>query len=75
VYVFAPLPVKVVDAPAQIVGLDAEAETFGNGFTVTETFAIFAQPVVEFVPVTVYVVVEVGETETEVPLSEPGFHV
>ena len=69
------LPVSVVDAPLQIVGFEATAETFGNGFTVTATIAVFVQPVVVFVPVTVYVVVAVGETVTDVPLNEPGIQV
>ena len=53
VYVVAPLPVNVVEAPLQTVALDAIAETVGSGLTVTETFAVFVQPVVVFVPVTV----------------------
>ena len=36
--------------------------------------AVFVQPFAA-VPVTVYVVVVAGETETEVPLIAPGFHV
>ena len=68
-------PMSVEDAPEHIVGLEATAETFGKGFTVTETLAVLEQPVVVFVPVTVYVVVAVGETVTEVPLNEPGIHV
>ena len=52
-YVVAPFPVNVVEAPLQTVVLDAVAETVGNGLTLTETFAVFVQPVVVFVPVTV----------------------
>lgn len=41
--------------------------------TVMVRVAVPVQPV--DVPVTVYVVVEVGETVTEVPVSAPGFQV
>jgi len=50
-YDVAPLPVSVVDAPAQMVAEDAEAVTVGVGLTVTVTCAVLLQP--EVVPVTV----------------------
>ncbi len=74
VYVVPPLAVNVVEAPTQIVFGDALAEIVGSGFTVTVTFAVFEQPD-PLVPVTVYVCVELGETETEVPLNDPGIQV
>lgn len=74
VYVAAPLPVSVVVLPAQMVPLEIVAVTFGVAFTVMTCVAVFEQPA-ETVPVTVYVVVVVGETVTEVPLSDPGIHV
>jgi hypothetical protein len=54
VYVSAPLPLRVTEAPTQITELVAEAPTTGNGLTVTETEATFVlvQPVKVFVPVT-----------------------
>ena len=48
-----------------------DAATVGNAFTATETVVVFVHPKAD-VPVTVYVVFAVGETETVVPLSEPG---
>ena len=41
----------------------------GNGFTVTKTISVFVHPVEEFVPVTVYVVVDAGANDT--PLVTP----
>jgi len=52
--------VSVDEPPVQIVDGDAVAVTFGAAFTVTVTDAVLEQPAV--VPVTVYVVVEVGLT-------------
>jgi hypothetical protein len=57
-YVAAPEAFKVVDEPLQIATLEPPLTT-GNGFTVIVTVAVFTQPL-EFVPVTVYVVVAVG---------------
>ena len=71
-YVFPPVPVSVVDAPLQIVGKEALAEIVGEVFTVTVTVLEFVHPLV--VPVTVYVVVETGETVTLVPDKLPGIH-
>jgi hypothetical protein len=72
-YVDAPLPVSVVLFPEQIVGDEAVADTVGVGFTVTVTWLVEEQEPV--VPVTVYVVVDAGDTVTVVPLNAPGFHV
>jgi hypothetical protein len=41
----------------------------GNGFTVTVPLALLAQPVVPSVTVTVYVVVEAGDTVIEADVS------
>ena len=60
-YVFAPLAVNSELAPEHIaVGL-ADADTVGNGFTITLTVAVPVHPAA-LVPVTVYVVVELGVT-------------
>jgi hypothetical protein len=62
-YVDAPVALIVVLDPAQIGDTVADAETFGKAVTLTVTFAVFEQP--ELVPVTVYVVVEPGDTVYE----------
>jgi hypothetical protein len=72
VYVDAPLPVIVVELPEQIVPPEVVVVTVGDGFTVMVRVDVLLQPV--DVPVTVYVVVVVGETVTGDPLSEPGIH-
>ena len=64
---------KIDDAPLQIAAGVAVEVTTGSGFTVTETVALPEQPEAE--PVTVYIVVVAGETETGVPLKLPGIHV
>ncbi len=74
VYEVAPPPVSVTLLPAQTALAVEFAVTVGNGLTVTVTFAVLVQPA-PLVPVTVYVVVEVGETETVVPLNDPGIQV
>jgi hypothetical protein len=51
----------VLDPPAQIDDGDAVAVTFGNVLTETVTDVVREQPL-EFVPVTEYVVVELGLT-------------
>lgn len=56
----APLALNGVDEPAQIVAVPL-AVTVGTGFTVTITVFVFEQP--EVVPVTVYVVVALGESD------------
>ena len=61
----------MLELPAQIVNGDAVEVTVGVGFTVTVTCAVPEHPVE--VPLTVYVVVVVGETTTEFPLMFPGF--
>ena len=64
VYVLAPDAFNTVDCPAQI---DAgRTEITGDGVTVTVTCAVEVHPFL--VPVTVYVVVVVGEAVTEVPV-------
>ena len=74
VYDVAPPPVNVADEPAQIaVGLDT-AVTVGFGFTIKFTVVLAVQPTV-VVPTTVYMVVAVGVTTTDVPVIAPGFHV
>ena len=52
---------SVDDPPGQTDPGDAVALTFGKAPTDTVTDAVFEQPL-EFVPVTVYVVVDVGLT-------------
>ena len=60
-YVFAPLAVNTELAPLHIADGLAVAVTVGNEFTVTLTAAVPVHPAV-LVPVTVYVVVELGVT-------------
>jgi hypothetical protein len=45
----------------------------GLGFTDTEITAVFVHG--PFEPVTVYDVFDVGETDTALPVNEPGIHV
>jgi len=66
-YVFAPLAVSTEVAPLHIAAGLAVAVTDGNGFTVTLTVAVPEHPAV-VVPVTVYVVVLVGDTVLELPV-------
>jgi hypothetical protein len=68
-YVFAPLAVNTEVAPLHIADGLADALTDGNGFTVTLTVAVPVHPAV-LVPVTVYVVVPVGDTVLEFPLPK-----
>lgn len=73
-YEEAPVAVKR-DEPVQLmVGTDADAVTVGSVLTVIVRRAVAVQPLAA-VPVTVYVVVVVGETVTVVPLKLPGCHV
>ena len=71
---FAPLDVKVAVPPIQIADEDAVAVNVGNELTVRLTVLVFVHPDA-FVPVTVYIVVTVGETATVDPVDELGFHV
>jgi hypothetical protein len=57
-----PLAVIVTGLPGQVVVELAEVLTVGRGSTVTVTVEVEVQPVEEFVPLTVYVVVEEGDT-------------
>lgn len=65
-YVLAPLAVKVALLPAHMVTLAGVTETVGTVFTVTTTVVDPEHPPV--VPVTVYVVVAVGEAVTVAPV-------
>jgi len=67
--VFAPFAVNTDVAPLHIAAGLAVAATDGNGFTVTLTVAVPVHPAV-LVPVTVYVVVPVGDTVLELPLPK-----
>jgi hypothetical protein len=73
VYVDAPEPVNVAVLPAHnVTGL---ATALIVGFeTVNVTVLVFVQPVKDL-PVTVYVVVIVGETTVVEPVKAPGFQV
>jgi hypothetical protein len=62
---------SMVNDPSQILVADAFAVIVGAGFTVTVALAVPVHPLTS-VPVTVYVVVEVGESETGDPESDPG---
>lgn len=70
-YVVAPLPVNVTELPVQMDELEEVAVTVGVGFTVMVRVAGSVHPFAA-VPVTVYVVVVVGETVTVVPDKLPG---
>ena len=63
---------SVLDPPAQIDAGDAVAATVSDDPTVTVTEAVPEQPL-EFVPVTEYVVVELGLTVILAVVS-PVFH-
>ena len=54
-----------------MVALVVVVAIVGNGLTVTSAVPVDVQPFAA-VPVTVYVVVVVGETETVVPVNDPG---
>lgn len=78
VYVVAPLAVNCVDVPAQRLTVEGEMDTDSEDDTDTTAVAVAVQPEA-FVPVTVYVVVAVGEAVTVVPdvllRPEAGLHV
>jgi hypothetical protein len=57
-----------------MVGADGVTFMNGVGLTVTLAVLVFWQPAA-VVPVTVYVVVVVGETVILAPVAEPGSHV
>ena len=65
-YEFAPLAESVTDCPKQI-GEGGGTVTTGSGLMLTVTCAVAVQPAAD-VPVTVYVVVEVGEAVTDAPV-------
>jgi hypothetical protein len=67
------LAVKEEEAPPQIAAGVAVGEMTGLGLTVTVTVADPVQPAA--VPVTAYVVVVAGVTETVEPVKPPGFHI
>ncbi len=70
VYVVAPPAVNVVDCPTQIVA--EVAVTVGKGFTIIEVVLVLLH--VPLFPVTVYVVVTVGDNAIVVVVG-PVFHV
>jgi hypothetical protein len=65
-YVEPPVAVKPVEAPLQIATLEPPLIT-GIKFTVTVTAAVLLQPAA-LVPVTVYVIVDVGLAVTLAPV-------
>ena len=62
-----------VELPAQMVVAVGVTVSEGNALTVIATVPLSVQPFAS-VPVTVYVVLAVGETVTVVPVSDPGIH-
>jgi hypothetical protein len=66
VYVFAPLADRFTAILGQVVGAAGLMVMVGSGFTVTVTVVVAVQPAA-VVPVTVYVVVAVGEAFTVEP--------
>lgn len=70
-YVVPPLAVSEVELPEQIDELVDVVVTVGDGFTVIVRVEVAVQPAA-LVPVTVYVVVVVGETVTGEPVNDPG---
>jgi hypothetical protein len=74
VYEVAPVPVSVTEPPAQIEDAELDAVTVIELFMVIVRVAVLVQPLA-LVPVTVYVVVEVGLTVTVEPVRLPGCHV
>jgi hypothetical protein len=74
VYEVPPVAFSVVLFPEQIFVLLAKISTAGCVSTVSVTDCVAVHPLT-LVPVTVYVVVVVGETETLAPPKLPGIHV
>ena len=72
-YVSPPPAVRVAEAPAQSDAGLADTDAEGEGFTVMLTDAVFEQELL-LVPVTVYVVEDVGATVTELPLPASLLH-
>ena len=70
----APEADSVDEAPAQMVAGLAVALTTGNGITVICTVAVPVHPP-DPAPVTVYIVVNAGETTSGLELLLPGFQV
>ena len=66
-------PAREVVPPWQMVTAVGVMVNVGAGLTVMVRVAVPVQP--PFDPVTVYVVVVVGETVTGEPVSDPGIHV
>ena len=60
----------LVEAPAQICGAAGVTEISGLESTATVTEALPEQPFTS-IPVTLYVVVETGETLCELPVPRP----
>ena len=69
-YDVAPPAVRVEEAPLQMVEGDALNVTVGFAFTVTVVVTVLVQPFPS-VPVTVYTVVEVGDTVFGLPVPKP----
>ena len=67
----APVPLIVVDCPTHSVAAEVVVPTLGNVLTVTKRVTEATHPLAA-VPVTVYVVVDAGETITGVPDKAPG---
>lgn len=59
--------------PEQIAVGEALAVTVGFGFTINVIVLVLVQA--PLAPVTVYVVVTVGDTTVELPVNAPGFQV
>ena len=64
--------VKFASSPSQI-GVEADTLAVGTAFTMTENVAESEQPSAS-VPITEYVVYEVGETVIDGVVSPPGLH-
>ena len=76
-YVFGPPagePATVTELPTQMVVVAGVTVRFGKAVTEIAIVPLSVHPFAA-VPVTVYVVFAVGETETLVPESDPGIHV
>jgi hypothetical protein len=74
VYVEAPLALRLVHCPEHIAAGEAATVFTGLALTVTVAVLVAEQPAV-VVPVTVYVVEEVGHTLIKLPFRLPGIQV